>query len=89
MPSMINDELKIVFLHFPKTRGMWIADILKSKGFHNINITVSGGHSGVEFIPEGHLSFGFVRHPATWYQSLFNYLCTMSWELDGDPLDRI
>lgn len=77
---MINDELKIAFLHFPKTRGMWIADMLKSKGFHNINITLNGGHLGVKFVPEGFSSFGFVRHPVDWYQSLFNYLCTVDWK---------
>lgn len=83
MASMVNHDQKLCFLHFQKTAGWWISKILKDEGFEIIDIKKYGGHLGVTSMPLGYQSFGFVRHPVSWYQSLFNYLSTIGWKLHG------
>lgn len=83
MASMVNHDQQLCFLHFQKTAGWWISKILKDKGFEIVDIKKYGGHLGVASMPSGYQSFGFVRHPVDWYQSLFNYLSTINWKLHG------
>lgn len=79
MPSMINKEKNIAFLHFQKCGGWWVAETIKEHNFLPINYTKNGGHIGVEDLPEGCNSFGFIRHPVSWYVSMFHFMHTVGW----------
>lgn len=75
MPTLINQDINLVYLHFKKTGGWLVHDILKSYNFKVIDINKYGGHLGQEFFDkEKYFTFGFVRHPVDWYISMFNFL---------------
>jgi hypothetical protein len=75
-----------VFLHIPKTGGVWVRDVLKQNDLYLRNIRVSnkkyttnnpGSWHNVpwddaDFIARPH-RFGFVRHPLTWYRSYWAF----------------
>jgi hypothetical protein len=78
-----------VFLHIPKTGGMWVREVL-----HNCNLVVKS----YEFrhdIPVAderyhtiNYRFCFVRHPATWYKSYWSMRNSdSSWDMMV-PLDK-
>lgn len=93
MPSMIHQEANIAFLHLSKTGGWYVTAILKELGFSVIDMSLNGGHVGAFDIPAGIYKFGFVRHPVSWYTSLYNYLCDVDWngcaEIKSNSLDEL
>lgn len=79
MTSMVNHRKKICFLHFSKTGGWWVNNLLKGAGFSAMDMKFCGGHHGVDSVPDGYESFGFIRHPINWYVSLFRFLISKGW----------
>lgn len=76
MSSLYNDQ--IAFVHVPKTGGSWVAEALR---YVLPDLKVPGGagdfmgeHRTAAQMPAGRFSFGFVRHPATWYRSYFMFV---------------
>lgn len=81
MPSMINKEKNLAFLHFQKCGGWWVAEIIGGHNFSPVDYEKDGGHIGVKDLPEGCNSFGFIRHPVSWYVSMFNFMHTVDWKI--------
>ena len=81
MPSMISKEKNLAFLHLQKCGGWWVAEIINKYNFLPLNYVKNGGHLGVQDLPEGCNSFGFVRHPVSWYVSMFNFMHTVDWKI--------
>lgn len=75
MPVAYED---FVYLHMPKTGGMWVSNILLANGGHKIKGTGLHRHAGVSKLSEEHLQgkivFGTIRDPWTWYVSLWRHL---------------
>lgn len=59
-----------VFLHIPKTGGSWVKRVIQNLKL-DIKREDEGWHS-VQLLP-GKFTFAFVRHPLTWYQSIWAY----------------
>lgn len=74
MATLINEDKKLVYLHFKKTGGWLIYNILKDHGFKIIDLSKFGGHIGQEYFDKQYFTFGFIRHPVDWYISIFNFL---------------
>jgi len=89
MPSMINKEKNIAFLHLQKCGGWWVSEILNKCNFKPINYTKNGGHLGVEELPEGCKSFGFMRHAVGWYVSMFNFMHRVNWKISTTSFERL
>lgn len=79
---MASAELpKSRFIHFPKTGGWWCCYAMIDAGIpiQQASTDIRGGHAGHYFGDPEKPLFGFVRHPYTWYQSLFQYLQDIDW----------
>lgn len=74
------------FLHFPKTGGWWIYRALEAAGvgFYAKDTNVQGGHHGFADTPTWRPCFGFIRHPESWYRSMFYYLQRIEWTFHPD-----
>jgi len=81
MPSMICKERNLAFLHFSKTGGWFVTRMLESKGFVVSDMQICGGHIGVNGYDSSLIRFGFIRHPISWYRSLFNYFSNQNWKI--------
>lgn len=83
MPSMYNKEKNAAFLHFIKTGGWWVKNLILDKcNFKDIDLSYNGGHVGareIKNIADDIFTFGFIRHPISWHISLFNYLTQYDW----------
>ena len=95
MPSMICKERNLAFLHFSKTGGWFVTRMLRTRGFVISDMQVWGGHIGVDGFDPSLTRFGFIRHPVSWYRSLFNYFTNCNWSnghdfsyLTSDNLDE-
>lgn len=87
----ITDNNKFVFLHIPKTGGMWVSSLLR-----NIAETSLIGHQHSHFpqLSQFHdnewynqrFIFTMIRHPITWYQSRWAFRVKHGWKLNH-PLD--
>lgn len=84
MPTMILHEKNLVYLHFPKTGGWFVSDILGSKGFQFSCMGLYGGHAGAGEFDDCITKFGFIRHPVSWHRSLFNYFCNCNFNNGKD-----
>ena len=84
MPSMFHKKSNLAYLHLPKTGGWYVSHILKKLGFQNINMNYNGGHVDVKHLPTDTYTFGFVRHPVSWYRSLFNFFSNSNWDHRSD-----
>lgn len=83
---------KSVFLHIPKTGGIWVRQAIKECGitcdeigdqhshFPQISKLKDKGYYDNKFI------FAFVRHPITWYQSRWAFRMKYGWRAQH-PLD--
>jgi|GEM_PF-5338409 len=81
---LTTDDL--IFVHMPKTGGIWVADVLrKLAGAQPIPGTQR--HSTIHEIPEGSSQtvFGTLRDPWSWYASIWQHLRN---GVDGPPLLR-
>lgn len=83
---------KLLFLHIPKTGGVWLAFVLRRLGLQPAMI----GHQHIHFpqllrlhdedwFKQRHI-FTMIRHPLTWYQSRWAFRIKHGWRL-GHPLD--
>jgi hypothetical protein len=59
-----------VFLHIPKTGGSWVKRVIQRANLDKKR--EDGAWHSVQIVP-GKFTFAFVRHPATWYQSVWAY----------------
>jgi len=83
---------KIVFLHVPKTGGIWIKNALNSLGLNPIEIGTQHDsfpelfNSEPREFFENKLVFTFIRHPVFWYQSRWAFRIKHGWQ-SRHPLD--
>lgn len=83
---------KCIFLHIPKTGGMWVKYALSVAGipFYEIGqqheyFPLIRNHQSPEFF-ENKLVFTMVRHPILWYQSRWAFRIKHGWQA-RHPLD--
>lgn len=83
MATMINHKKRLAYLHFEKTGGWTVYQILKEFDFEIMPDPVDGYSMGRHItalqVPQNYTSFGYVRHPVNWYISLYNWLETNEW----------
>lgn len=78
-----------VFIHTPKTAGQWVAAALDHAGL--IVDTIGPVHASPDEIVstpavnEREFTFTFVRHPASWYQSMWSHQMDEGWDAIDDP----
>lgn len=73
-----------LFLHVPKTGGIWVQAALKAAGiattWASVRLGVSTGHAPLwGYVHTYPFAFGFVRHPLAWYSSYFRFQCANGW----------
>lgn len=82
---------KLVFLHIPKTGGVWVSYALRKTGEYSM---IGHQHSHFpqllqlydeEWYKQRYI-FTMIRHPITWYQSRWAFRVKHGWRL-GHPLD--
>jgi len=80
---------KSVFIHIPKTAGQWVASTLDNAGL--VVDTIGAVHASPDEIKqevafrERDFLFTFVRHPVSWYQSMWAHRVDEEWEPIDDP----
>jgi hypothetical protein len=86
MTTVANDRL--VFVHIPKTGGMWVAAALVAAG-----VPVNELSTDTNFHPylrqldrEGLFTFAFVREPLSYYGSVWNFF--QGKEIEWEPVRR-
>jgi hypothetical protein len=85
--SFYND--KFAFVHVPKTGGSWVMQALNAAGVpYKTMGEGAASHVGWSDMPERPYTFGFVREPATWYQSYWAYVRKAD-EVSDNVLDRL
>ena len=79
-----------VFIHIPKTGGMWVIDAITATG--------TPVHFGYQHMPPEEIlpvvpdrfSFTFVRHPVDWWRSWWSHAARMgAWPSTTEPFERI
>lgn len=86
---------RILFLHVPKTGGLYVANALeKLLGANRIDFPQSSdprerrGHAALRSFEGNELfTLAFIRHPLSWYRSFWSYRMRKGWQMDH-PLDR-
>ena len=83
---------KFLFLHVPKTGGIWVKQVLthiginyQELGHQHEHYPSLSKHKPPEFFQDRYV-FTFVRHPITWYQSRWAFRMKMGWQAQH-PLD--
>ena len=89
MPTMINEENNIAYLHFSKTGGWFVTRMLRQDNWNIVDIKTKGGHLGVHELNENVFTFGFIRHPFEWYKSLYNYFWTCDFNNGIDDFNHL
>jgi len=78
----------LIFIHMPKTGGLWVADVLR-KAAGGENVPGTNRHIPIGEVPadlvESRKVFGTIRDPWSWYASLWQHLRN---GVDGPPLLR-
>ena len=83
---------KIVYLHIPKTGGIWVKHMLNSLNLNPIEIGQQHEHfPGIykhfdKSFYQKRLVFTMVRHPLYWYQSRWAFRVKNGWHINH-PLD--
>lgn len=90
---------KLLFLHIPKTAGVWIRQAFKALNIHHYEIGHWHSHfpynstttrlyeyKPIEFYKDKFI-FTFVRHPLSWYQSRWAFRMKQGWRASHHPLD--
>lgn len=81
-----------VFLHLPKTAGMWIRQLFKNLNIETYELGTQHMHFPDLYQYESHkffeskFIFTFIRHPKSWYQSRWSFRMKNGWQLTH-PLD--
>lgn len=86
-------EHSVVFLHAPKTGGMFVVNSLESAGLFPRPVRSPGAHVRHALLEQlnddryrWNRAFAFVRHPVPWYESLWKFVNTPGASLDfGRP----
>jgi hypothetical protein len=63
----------MVFLHVPKTGGVWAVEAMKAAGIEFEPIGVYGHHARYDVDIGDRFAFGFVREPLSWHGSIWNF----------------
>lgn len=80
-----------IFIHFPKTGGVWATMLLTELGL--VVEPLIEPHCSLKDVLSKHpdlaslKSFCFVRHPFSWYQSFWAFRCANGWGRDENLLD--
>jgi len=88
--ALLADNL--LFLHIPKTAGIWIRNLLKDLGLNTSELGTQHTHFPElkKFVTAERLEelflFTFVRHPLSWYQSRWAFRMKHGWRT-SHPLD--
>ncbi len=78
---------RIGFVHLPKTGGTWVKKALRSLIPDLVEPDERKGHLNWSEVPSDFV-FGFVRDPATWYESYWSHRKTYK-DWDEHPVDDI
>lgn len=84
---------KSVFVHLPKTGGVWVESVLQEAGLVRGHL----GHrhakgpdiNGSTEFQQRAISFTFVRHPLHWYQSYWAYKVREQWNDANNEFDSV
>ena len=78
MYNLYRDEnLSGVFVHVPRTGGTFVVRVL---GLVGLNVIMQGtAHAPLYNAEKNVFTFAFVRHPLTWYQSMFSFRRETFW----------
>lgn len=79
MSTLILDECQI--LHIPKCGGKWVQQALEAGGVQYTEWHVAHATRPHKDLP----AVAFVRHPLTWWQSLWRYRMGRGWPGDEVP----
>jgi len=81
MPGLVLPRSR--FLHVPKTGGNWVAAVLRE--LFPAAQRMPKIHATRKSAPRPDLlTFAFVRHPLTWYQSYFSYKQRKGWDAGNE-----
>jgi len=81
MASIFGD--KYCFVHIPKCGGKWVRKVLQDESL-DYTKDVSDGHAPApDDLPEGLVSFCFIRHPASWLASWWAHCERHGWANEG------
>ncbi len=86
---MIVANERLVFMHVPKTGGIWAVRAMVAAGVPLRELTELPVHPRLEELPssDARFRFAFVRHPLDWWRSYWGYRMRVGWE-DWD-VDRL
>lgn len=79
MTSLYLPETRTAFMHIPKCAGTWISQNIQNCNIPNRRLTWLGfrfPHDYPPFARRVRNTVAFIRHPLTWYPSVWNYLRT-------------
>lgn len=93
MPAVRTERM--LFLHVPKTGGSYVAGALEAAvGARPVDFSDSedrrerNGHAALRSFEGNELfTLAFIRHPLSWYRSLWSYRMRRGWRMEH-PLDR-
>jgi len=74
---------KLVFLHVPKTAGVWVKTVLPKAGVKLAGKL--GKDHQVVTPPPGRRAFMFVRHPANWLKSMWMEMDAVGTGIENSP----
>tara|TARA_R110000751_G_scaffold23590_7_gene65195 strand:+ start:4167 stop:4829 length:663 start_codon:yes stop_codon:yes gene_type:complete len=83
---------KSLFLHIPKTGGTWVKKVISKAQIETFEHGSTHAHFPElfkyrdEMFYDKKYVFAFVRHPLSWYQSIWVYRMKHGWSMDH-PLD--
>lgn len=78
-----------LFVHIPKTGGAWVTDAIVATGTPVFGLDHHIPPDDMLRVVPDRLSFTFVRHPVTWWRSLWVHARTYGFPTPADPFYRI
>lgn len=93
MPTIMPNS---VFFHIPKTGGTWVTEVLKDMGGHKDRyksfghpLNLQAEHTSPKYYKTKKFSFAFVRHPKSWYESIYRFRKGNDWpDKEKFPIDE-
>ena len=78
-----------VFIHLPKTGGIWVRNAIRSTGIPCYANDVHVPASDILPVLPGHRSFTVVRDPVTWWRSFWMHVSLHGWPWSVEPFQNI